>query len=213
MNHPEIPDTSPDRISSSVGNAGGSEAQGSGLPTIASRLAVSARNPAGPTATPPDEGRSRRGKASRNRGARYERVVCERLEALGYVVHRAAAAKAGFGEHRWTVSNDVFGVFDAVAVLKRSAPQHLPDCGWFQVTSAGAASARRRKLEAFFGTIEPDHDVARRSRLLIYEASGEPGSRARWRCQLYREGEWQDESAGDAGAWLAILGFKAKERR
>lgn len=137
--------------------------------------------------------------------------MCERLEALGYVVHRAAASRKRFGTILRTVSNDVFGVYDLVAMGANDGVHVFRQSLWIQVTSSGAASSHRRKLEEFYRRVGM-HEIVGRSRLLIYHAATDPGSRARWRCQVFDHGEWFDEDPGDLSL-LTILDLKAREPR
>lgn len=77
---------------------------------------------------------------SNAKGARLERKAKELLEHSGYLVHRAVRTPIKRGPLFYSNSNDVFGVFDLVAIKPAAIPRFI------QVTVAESARARMRKI-------------------------------------------------------------------
>jgi Holliday junction resolvase len=82
----------------------------------------------------------------RDKGNRAEREVVDALEAEGYLVHRAQATRVRFGNMVRSISHDIFGIFDIVAVDKAGSSVFIQIC-----STESDASKRRSKIEATLG--------------------------------------------------------------
>lgn len=80
------------------------------------------------------------------KGVPLQRLVADAYRRLGWQVHqtRSAAMQQRGGKWFSGGSNDIFGCFDGIArdVARRSG------IDWWQTTTIGAASVRKRKIES-----------------------------------------------------------------
>lgn len=144
-----------------------------------------------PVQPSPDPDPTLQGKRARARGLGYEVVVQRSLERAGYVVHRARASRGReiFSKKEGrtftpSISNDLFGVFDIVALRRRPPfdPRYALsppiDSLWIQVTTHNGAPGHKTKMRDFLRpfTVEPPLAV-----LLIAYPQERAGARQRWR--------------------------------
>jgi len=116
---------------------------------------------------------------ARSKGLDLEKKLRRHLEAKGFLVHQARAASKQVGGRWYTNQNDVFGVFDLIAVRgvtewDRSHPEiEHGEMMWIQVTTETGASHRRGKLAAFLDQLPPLHPIFYGSVLAIhYDRNG-----------------------------------------
>ena len=83
--------------------------------------------------------------SARTKGNAAELRAQRELEAEGFLVHRAVQSGYRVGGRWLSRSNDVFGLFDLVAVAGAEEVYHVR---FVQVTTAGNASVRRKKILA-----------------------------------------------------------------
>lgn len=134
-----------------------------------------------------------------------ERLLVRWLEAEGWLVHRAMrsvkrwpapgprCAACGRGREKvLTVSHDIFGAIDVLAILRVDEPTRRQTWA-LQVTTQAGRAARRRKLEAV------GWPASWRVSLVSHEATPDPANRSRrrhhWAVEDLIDGAWRERVA------------------